>query len=124
MATLAIRIDMPPKGELETSQDGSNPTDEQMNEELAIRQEFLDYVAPRLAELPTRPPHAFGNVSRVELHGGNVWSQLNHYLVVLTVDIGIPNGLDAVFPGEAEIAVLGPYEALQTWPEIVVSQAA
>ncbi len=124
MATVAIRVDMPPKGELETSQDASEPTEDQMNEELAIRQEFLDYVGPRLAELPKRPPHAVANVSRVELDGGNVWSQLNHYLVVLTVDVGIPDDLDELFLADADLTVLGPYEALETWSEILEGQAA
>jgi hypothetical protein len=37
MATMAISIDLPPAGELETSGDGSSPTDAQMAEELQAR---------------------------------------------------------------------------------------
>lgn len=125
MATLVLRIDMPPKGELETSPgSGAELTDEQTNEELAIRQEFLDYVTPKLAELPCRPPHRLGNVSHVELIGGNEWSQFNHYVVILTVDIGIPPGLDEIVPDGGELTVLGPFEALESWGKIASSQAA
>jgi hypothetical protein len=126
MAIVMLRIDMPPKGELETSSDGgAELTDDQMNEELAIREDFLERTARKFAELPRRPPHRMGNVSRVELIGGNERSRLNHYMVILTVDIGIPYGLAELLPEGAELTVLGPFEALQTWPEIVVpSQAA
>jgi hypothetical protein len=116
---------MPAKGELETNPgSGAELTDAQTEEELAIRQEFLDYVTPKLAELPRRPSHRLGNVSRVELIGGNEWSQFNHYVVILTVDVGIPPGLDEIVPAGGELTVLGPFEALQTWPELVSSQAA
>jgi hypothetical protein len=88
MATLAISIDVPPIGELEISGDGSSPTDAQMDEEMHARQRFLDIVSPYFALLPNRPLHRKDNVSRVELLGAKVWSQLNHYLLLVTIDIG------------------------------------
>ena len=40
MATIAISIDLPPVGELETSGDGTSPTDAQMDEEKQARQKL------------------------------------------------------------------------------------
>ena len=40
VATVVITIDLPPTGELETSGDGTAPTDAQMAEESQARQEF------------------------------------------------------------------------------------
>ena len=91
--TLAISIDLPPTGELETSGNGSSPTDIQMAEEEKARQKFLDAVSPYLASVPKRPPHRQANVSSIELLGTGVWSQLNHYLLLVTVDLGDP-GID------------------------------
>src|ERR1700712_670553 len=54
--TLAISIDLPPVGELETSGNGSSPTDAQMAEEEKARQKFLDAVSPFLASVPKRRP--------------------------------------------------------------------
>ena len=119
MATMAISLDLPPVGELETSGDGSSPTDAQMAEEEKARQTFLDAVSPFLASVPKRPPHAFGNVSKVELLGAGVWSQMNHYLLLLEVDIGDPriDGLKPLLPKGSKMSVVGTYESLQTWPE-------
>src|SRR6266511_6053204 len=118
MPTVAIRIDMPPKGILEVTGDGSAPTDEQMREELEDRQEFLDAVVPTLASLPGRPPRRAGNVERVELLGTDVWSEVNHYLLLVTVDIGDP-GIDfaSLLPAGGEAAMVGSYASLQSWPE-------
>ncbi len=119
MATLVLRIDMPPKGVLETSPDFiAEPTREMMDEELAIRQEFLDYVSPRLAELPKRGFRRLGNVSSVELLGANEWSNFNHYLVILSVDIGIPRDLDGIVPPGGEMTVIGPYTSLDSWVRV------
>jgi hypothetical protein len=41
MATLAIGIDVPPIGELETSGDGSSPTDAPMDEDMRVPGEEL-----------------------------------------------------------------------------------
>jgi hypothetical protein len=120
MATLAISIDLPPVGELEISGDGSSPTDAQMAEETQVRQKFLDLVAPYFESLPKRPPHAQGNVSRVELLGRGVWSQLNHYLLLVTVDIGetgIDKELSAKLPAGSKVSVVGTFDSLQTWPK-------
>ena len=120
MATMAISIDLPPVGELETSGNGSSPTDAQMAEEEKARQKFLDSVSPFLASVPKRPPHAFGNVSKIELLGTGVWSQFNHYLLLLEVDIGDPRidrELTALLPKGSKMSVVGSYESLQTWPE-------
>jgi hypothetical protein len=118
MPTVAIRIDMPPKGVLEETGEGSSPTEEQMNEEQEVRQAFLDAVVPLLASLPERPPRRQGNVERVELLGTDVWSKLNHYLVLVTVDIGDPGiDLTSVLPAGAEVSLVGSYAPLQSWPE-------
>jgi hypothetical protein len=90
VATLAISIVLPPTGELETTGDGTSPTQAQMEEEMEARRNFIDTVSPYLKSLPERPPHRAGNVSRVELLGRDVWSQLNRYLLLVTVDIGDP----------------------------------
>jgi hypothetical protein len=116
--TLAISIDLPPTGELETSGNGSSPTDAQMAEEEKARQKFLDTVSPYLASVPKRPLHRQGNVSSIELLGTGVWSQLNHYLLLLDVDIGDP-GIDrellAMLPKGSKVSVVGSYQPLQTW---------
>ena len=120
MATLAITIDLPPTGKLETTGNGAAPTQRQMDEESQARQYFVDTVASYLKSLPSVPPHAVGNVSRVELLGRNVWSQLNHYLLLVTVDIGNPGiegHLSALLPHGARISVVGEFAPVQAWPE-------
>jgi hypothetical protein len=119
MATMAISIDLPPVGEIETSdQFQGSPTDAQMDEEMNARQKFLDIVAPYFASLPNRPLNRLSNVSRVELLGTGEWSRLNHYLVLLTVDFGDPRiqqELLAKLPGGSKLSVVGPFDSLQTW---------
>jgi hypothetical protein len=39
---LTISIDLPPAGELETTGDGTSPTQAQMDEEMKARQDFID----------------------------------------------------------------------------------
>jgi hypothetical protein len=116
--TLAISIDLPPTGELETSGNGSSPTDIQMAEEEKARQKFLDAVSPYLASVPKRPPHRQANVSSIELLGTGIWSQLNHYLLLVTVDLGDP-GIDkellALLPKGSKVTTVGSYQPLQTW---------
>jgi hypothetical protein len=114
---VVIRIDMPPKS-IEVQGAGFAPTDDQVSEEQDRRQEFLDFVAPKLAFLPGRPPKRAGNVQHVELLGGNVWSHLNHYLLLVSVDIGDPNiDLAWLVPPGGEASVIGSYAPLQNWPE-------
>ena len=117
MTTIVIRIDMPPKG-IEITGDGAAPTDDQMREEEKARQEFLNFVGPKLASLPGRPPRRQGNVERVELLGGDVWSQLNHYLLLVSFDIGDPH-IDwaSLVPPGGEVTVIGSYAPLRHWPE-------
>ena len=118
MNRLIVRIDAPPQGELETSGNGTSPTDEQMAEEQRIRQSFLDGVSPYLESLPQRPPHRSGNVSRVELLGKEIWSEMNHYLLVLHVDIGNVNlsELPAHLPPGTEVNVVGSdYRPIDEW---------
>jgi hypothetical protein len=119
VATVAISIDLPPTGELETSGDGTAPTDVQMAEESQARQQFLDLVSPYLKSLPKRPPHRSGNISRVELLGREVWSQLNHYLLLVTVDIGDPrmDELPALLPEGSQVATIGSFGSLEEWSE-------
>jgi hypothetical protein len=90
-----------------------------MAEELAARERVLGALRPYLSQLPSRPPHRSGNVSRVELLGANTWSNLNHYAVIVTVDIGDPgleDGLRAVLPEGSQVTVKGGFEALEQWP--------
>lgn len=118
MNELAILVDLPPTGELETSGDGASPTDAQMAEETDARQKFLDLISPYLASLPNRPPRRAGNVSRVELLGADVWSQLNHYLVRITVDIGgggIAEELSSKLPAGSKVSTVGAFASLQSW---------
>jgi hypothetical protein len=125
--TLAISIDLPPTGALETSGNGSLPTDVQMAEEEKARQKFLDTVSPYLAAVPKRPLHRQGNVSSIELLGTGIWSQLNHYLLLVSVDIGDP-GIDqellALLPKGSKVTVVGSYQPLQTWSTGVTALSA
>jgi hypothetical protein len=116
MPTVVIKIETPPTG-IEVTGDGTSPTDEEMQEEMAARQAFIDRVSPELAALPDRPPHRAGNVSRVELRGTGVWSELNHYLLLVDVDIGDPRiDLDTLLPPGSQSSVVGSYESLAAWP--------
>ena len=119
VATLAISIDLPPSGQLETIGNGTSPTQAQMDEETRARQHFVDTVTSYLKSLPETPPHRVGNVTRVELLGRNVFSQLNHYLLLVTVDIGNPGiegHLSALLPQGARISVVGEFAPVQAWP--------
>ena len=120
MATLAISIDLPPTGELETVGNGISPTQAQMDEETRARQRFVDMVTSYLKSLPRTRPHRAGNVTRVELLGRNVFSQLNHYLLLVTVDIGDPGiegHLSALLPQGTQISVVGEFTPVKEWPE-------
>jgi hypothetical protein len=117
MGTLAISIQVPPIGELETSGDGSSPTQAQMDEEMAARDSLLRIVSPFLDSLPRRPPHRSGNVSGFDLLGGKVWSRLNQYLLLLTVDIAdsrVSDELSNLLPQGSKISVLGEFESVQS----------
>jgi len=77
-------------------------------------------VASYLKSLPETPPHRAGNVTRVELLGRNVFSQLNHYLLLVTVDIGDPGiegHLLALLPQGTQISVVGEFTPVKEWPE-------
>ncbi|KOV60920.1 hypothetical protein ADL01_32555 [Streptomyces sp. NRRL WC-3618] len=113
-----FRIVAPPTG-IEITGDGSSPTDEEMAQEKEARQAFLDAVSPYLAALPARPPHRSGNVSDVELLGGDVWSQLNQYLLLVNVDIGDPRiDFDSFMPpGTTVTRVAGDLVPLSQWPD-------
>jgi hypothetical protein len=120
VSTLAITIDLPPGGELETTGDGTSPTQDQMDQETQARQNFIDVISPYLKSLPDRPPRRAGNVSRVELLGRDVWSQLNHYLLLITIDIGeacIDQELLALLPQGSQVSAAGVFGSLQEWPE-------
>jgi hypothetical protein len=117
MPIVPIRIDVPPTG-IEVTGDGTSPTDEEMAEEKAARQEFLDRVSPTLASLPSRPPRRAGNVSRVELLGTDVWSKMNHYLLLVSVDIGEPDiDLASLLPPGSDFSVIGSYAPLESWAD-------
>lgn len=118
MGTLIVEIDVPPVGALETSGDGTSPTQEQMDEEQAARDKTMDALRPYLESLPKRPPHRSGNVSRVQLLGNNTWSNLNHYALLVAVDIGDPGieqGLRDVLPEGSDVVVHADFTPLDEW---------
>jgi hypothetical protein len=54
------------------------------------------------------------------LLGRNVFSQLNHYLLLVTVDIGDPGiegHLSALLPRGTQISVVGEFTPVKEWPE-------
>ena len=117
METIVIRIDMPPT-RAEVAGGSSALSDEQMKEEQEARQQFLDAVGPQLAALLERPARRAGNVHRVELLGGNTLSRLNHYLLLVSTDIGSPGiELKSLVPPGGEASEIGSYAPLQSWPE-------
>lgn len=119
MGTLMVQIGVPPVGELETSGDGTSPTQEQMDEEQAARDKTIGALRPYLESLPKRPPHRSGNVSRVQLLGKNTWSNLNQYALVIGVDIGDPGikeGLLDVLPEGSTVDVHDDFTVLDEWP--------
>jgi len=97
VATFAIGIDLPPNSELD-----------------------LDVVSPYFEALTSRPLSRTGNVSRVELLGP---SQLTHYLLVVTVDIPAPLGIDqefsALLPKGSKVSVVDEFVSTHQWPEPV-----
>ena len=119
MATLAITIDLPPTGELETSGNGSSPTQAQQDEEMKARQNFIDLVSPYLESLPERPPHrAWQCLARRAAGPGCPGQELNHYLLLITIDItygGIDQDLAALLPPGAQVSVVGVVD-LEDWP--------
>jgi len=120
MATVVIRIGLPPAGELETSGDGWSPADyARMSEEAQLRQNLLDLVSPYLESLPKRSARRQGDVLRVELLGSDVWSQFNHYLLLVTADVGetgIEQQLPALLPEGSKVSVVGAsFQPLQKW---------
>ncbi len=119
MATLVISIDLPPVGELETSGKGTSPTKAQMDEERQARQNFLDLITPFFELLPNRPLRRADNISRVELLGGDIVSQLNHYLLLVSVDIiaqlRIDQELSTMLPKGSKVSVVGDFDSLRTW---------
>ena len=121
MGTFAVSIIAAPVGVLETSGDGSSPDQAQMDEETRARDSFLALIAPYLQALPDRPPRRMGNVSRAELLGRGVWSELNHYLLLLEVDIGDPGTEDdliALLPGGSRVTTIGAdFDSLKVWPD-------
>ncbi|MBP0452943.1 hypothetical protein J5Y04_25850 [Kitasatospora sp. RG8] len=112
-----FRIDAPGTG-IELKGDG-NPTPEQIEEEKEARQAFLDAVSPHFKALPERPLHAFGNVSKVELFGEDVVTRMNHYLLVVTVDIGDPRiEFESFVPGGTTVSTVeGDLSPISQWPD-------
>jgi hypothetical protein len=88
-----------------------------MEEESQIRQDFIDYISPRITALLERPPHRAGNVSSVQLLGTDVWSQMNHYALLVEVDIGDPGVDQGLVPPGGEVTLIGSYDELRRWPE-------
>jgi hypothetical protein len=118
MHITAIRIDVPPEGELETSAQGiASPTGAQVGEETDARQKFLDSISPYFESLPQRPPSRKGNITRVELLGSGMPSQLNRYLLLLTYDLNAPGieELSAKLPPGSQVSVVGEFDLMQAW---------
>jgi hypothetical protein len=117
MGTVVVRIDMPPGDD---GGSGSAPTDDQMEKEQAARQEFLDFVEPKLEALASQPLRRAGNITRIELLGGSEWSTLHQYLLLVSTDIGEPHQDwgDLVPPGgNASVLASGPYASLKRLPD-------
>jgi hypothetical protein len=96
-----------------------------MDEELQVRQKFLKIVAPYLTSLPERSAQRLGDVSHVELLGHTVWSQLNHYLLLVTVDVGDPGiaqQLSALLPKGSLVSVAGYFGGIEDWPSIAATE--
>jgi hypothetical protein len=95
VTTFAISIDLPPDGEID-----------------------LDVVSPYLQSLTSRPLSRTGNVSCVELLGS---SGAAHYLLLVTVDIPAPLGIDekflALLPVGSKMSVVNEYGSVHQWPE-------
>lgn len=114
---IAIAIELPAQSDLEISGSDVDATQEQFDEELAFRQAFLDEISPYLASLPERPPHRMGNVSRAELLGTDIWTQMNHYLLLLSADIGQPTlDLEAHMPAGSTVMQIGSYRPQVEFP--------
>jgi hypothetical protein len=90
-----VSIDLPPNGEID-----------------------LDVVSPYFESLISRSPSRTGNVSGVELLGP---SQLSHYLLLLTVDIPAPLGINqeflALLPEGSKMSVVSEFQSRHQWPE-------
>jgi hypothetical protein len=95
VTTFAVSIDLPPNGEID-----------------------LGIVSPYFESLTSRPLSRTGNVSRVELLGP---SQLTHYLLLVTVDIPAPLGINqeflALLPEGSKMSVVSEFESSNQWPE-------
>jgi len=95
VTTFAVSIDLPPDGEID-----------------------LDIVSPYLQSLTTRPLSRTGNVSCVELLGP---SGSAHYLLLVTVDVPAPLGIDerflALLPEGSKMSVVNEYGSAHQWPE-------
>ncbi|WP_433521265.1 hypothetical protein ACQPZ2_28440 [Nocardia pseudovaccinii] len=115
---MTITIKTPAIGQLEEgSGDGSPLSDEQMREEKAARDKVLQSLVPFLQSLPHRPPRRAGNVFGFELLGASTWSNLNHYLLLLDVDIvggRLVDELAKVLPSGSSVSVVGDFEPLET----------
>jgi hypothetical protein len=106
MGTVVARIDMPANDQTQAEEDA--------------RQQFLDFVEPKLEALAARPPTRSGNIVHIELLGGNEWSTLNRYLLLVSTDIGEPDidWAELVPPGgDASVLASGPFKPLHQWPE-------
>ena len=95
MGTLAISICAPPRGELATSSNGSSPTAAQIDEELQVRQRFIEAVSPYLTSL------------------------------LVTVDVGDPGiaqQLSALLPKGSLVSVAGYFGGIEDWPSIAATE--
>lgn len=95
MTTFEISIDLPPDGEID-----------------------LDVVSPYFESLTSRPPSRTGNVSFIELFGP---SELAHYLLLVTVDIPAPLGINeeflALLPKGSKMSVVNRFGSMNQWPQ-------
>jgi hypothetical protein len=116
MPSIFYRLELPPVG-IEITGDGTSPTDAQMAEEQAARDAFVASLGPKVEAILARGPHREGNVTCVELLGASVWSELNQYLLTVTVDIGRPGiDFDTLLPAGSTATEIGAYREVQRWP--------
>jgi hypothetical protein len=91
----AVSLELPPDGEID-----------------------LDAVSPYLQSLTSRGLSRTGNVFRVELPGP---TEAAHYLLLVTVDIPAPLGINenflALLPEGSKMSVVNRYESVNLWPE-------
>ena len=102
MTTWAIRIEVPPDGDLG-------------DQEVAL----LKTLGPFLESLAHRPPHRSGNVLAFDLQSATGMRQANSYLLLITVDFPADTSLErladelpSVLPAGSTASALGQFNSV------------